>query len=90
MKRECTIEYKISSQKSLRSRTLCNTVIHDQIADSTCNRKFLFHRMIYTLVYQLMQHVAEQAMQQMFGETNLLEIRRNSLSTCRIICLMNE
>ena len=46
--------------------------------------------MIYTLVYQLMQHVAEQAMQQMFGETNLLEIRRNSLSTCRIICLMNE
>ena len=90
MKRECTLEYNISSQKSLRSRTLCNTVIHDQIADSTCNRKFLFHRMNYTLVYQLMQHVAEQAMQQMFGETNFLEIRRNSLSTCRIICLMNE
>ena len=46
--------------------------------------------MIYTLVYQLMQHVAEQAMQQMFGETHLLGIRRNSFSTCRIICLINE
>ena len=31
--------------------------------------------MIYTFVYKLMQHVAEQAMQQMFGETNLWEIK---------------
>ena len=37
-----------------------------------------------------MQHVAEQAMQQMFGEINLWEIRRNSLSTCRFIWHINE
>ena len=46
--------------------------------------------MIYTLVYQLMQHVAEQAMQQMFGETNLMGIRCNSLSTCPITWLIYE
>ena len=32
---------------------------------------FVFNHIIYTVVYKSMQHVAEQAMQQMFGETNL-------------------
>ena len=34
---------------------------------------FCFNHTIYTFVYKSMQHVAEQAMQQMFGETNLWE-----------------
>ena len=51
---------------------------------------FDFNHIIYTFVYKSMQHVAEQAMQQMFGETNLWETRHNTLSTCRIIWHINE